>query len=220
GEPATLERALGLAAEEIAAAVAALVARGKVVRIGAHVYADAAWAQLCADTLRTLAEYHQQHPLRPGMPREAWRTRLGLLPREANDALVVLTSDNAVQIAGGGGGAAPAGAPVGYGVYIKLPSHGPTLTTAQKQAVAAVLDRFRAEPFAPPTRSDVETELGPEVTALLVERGTLVKVSDAILLDRAGYDEAVRLVVRHLQTHGALTVAEARDLLHTTRKYM
>src|SRR5262249_16185217 len=68
--------------------------------------------------------------------------------------------------------------------------------------------------------SDVETEPGPEVTALLVERGTLVKVSDAILLDRAGYDEAVRLVVRHLQTHGALTVAEARDLLHTTRKYM
>src|SRR5262249_62400105 len=72
----------------------------------------------------------------------------------------------------------------------------------------------------PPIRREVETELGPEVTALLLDRGILVKVSDAILLDRTAYDEAVRRVVGHLRVHGTLTVAEARDLLHTTRKYM
>ncbi|HKT38395.1 MAG TPA: SelB C-terminal domain-containing protein, partial [Ktedonobacterales bacterium] len=72
----------------------------------------------------------------------------------------------------------------------------------------------------PPTRPEVEEALGAGVTALLIEQGQLVKVTDIILLDRDAYAEAIRRVVAHLRAHNTLTVAEARDLLGTTRKYM
>lgn len=86
--------------------------------------------------------------------------------------------------------------------------------------MAAMLARFRGEPFAPPTRAEVEDALGPELTAALIERGDLVRISNAILLDHAAYGEARRCIVAHLRTHERLTVAEARDLLGTSRKYM
>src|SRR5262249_26412298 len=136
--------------------------------------------------------------------------------REAGDALAALGPGEVVEVTAGRG----ASQGVARGAYVRLAAHEPRLSPAQERAVAAMLDRFRAEPFSPPTRPEVETELGPEVTALLLDRGTLVKVSDAILLDRAAYEEAVRRVVGHLRAHGTLTVAEARDLLHTSRKYM
>jgi selenocysteine-specific elongation factor len=94
------------------------------------------------------------------------------------------------------------------------------LTAEQDRAVAAVLERFRAAPFAPPTRPEVEQALGSELTAALIERGTLVKLGETVLLERAAYDEAVRHIVAYLRAQGTLTVAAARDLLDTSRKYI
>src|SRR5262249_7276518 len=79
-EPAVLEQSLGLPAEEIGLALQTLLARGMVVPIGTHVYAATEWARLRDDALRILADYHQQYPLRPGMPREEWRGRPGPAP--------------------------------------------------------------------------------------------------------------------------------------------
>src|SRR5262249_33900188 len=106
------------------------------------------------------------------------------------------------------------------GASLRLSAHQPHLTPQQERAVAALLARFQTSPFEPPTRSEVERELGAELTAALVERGTLLRAGEALLLEPAAYAEAVRRVVEHLRTHGRLTVAEARDLLGTTRKYM
>jgi len=47
-----------------------------------------------------------------------------------------------------------------------------------------------------------------------------VRLNDAVLLERSAYVEALRRMVEHLRTHESLTVADARDLLGTTRKYM
>jgi selenocysteine-specific elongation factor len=101
-----------------------------------------------------------------------------------------------------------------------VPGHAPDLTAPQQQAVDAMLARFRQEPFAPPTRPEVEDALGAEVTALLVEQGVLVRLNDTVLLERSAYVEALRRMVERLRTHESLTVADARDLLGTTRKYM
>ncbi|MGZ3583654.1 MAG: SelB domain-containing protein, partial [Ktedonobacterales bacterium] len=147
---------------------------------------------------------------------EEWRSRMGLTPREANDALATLNAagDLAEVASGAGGGTA------GRGAFVKLATYEPHLSAEQEQAVAAMLARFHQEPFAPPTRAEVEDALGPELTAALIERGDLVRISDAILLDRAAYGEARRRIVAHLRAEERLTVAEARDLLGTSRKYM
>ena len=61
---------------------------------------------------------------------------------------------------------------------------------------------------------------GPEVVAALVDRGDLLRMNAEILLERAAYHEAVRRIVAHLRARGRVSVAEGRDLLATSRKYM
>jgi selenocysteine-specific elongation factor len=208
-ELADLARLVSMPIADVEGAIRALVAHGDVVSAGSFYVAADQWQRLSDDALRLATDYHQQYPLRAGMPREEWRSRLRLTPREATEALARLVTTGTL-----------AEAHSGRGAFVCVPGHAPRLTPQQQQAVDAVLVRFRAEPFAPPTRPEVEDALGAEVTALLIEQGVLVRLNDAVLLERPAYAEALRRVVEHLRTHESLTVADARDLLGTTRKYM
>ncbi|HUY78942.1 MAG TPA: selenocysteine-specific translation elongation factor [Ktedonobacterales bacterium] len=232
-----LAQATGLPAEEIADALTDLAAREQITRTGALYYATAEWARLRSESQRLLGAYHAQYPLRSGMPREEWRARLGLSPRETPDVITALaqagdltefaggTSDALAELTGDGDGVA-AGASASTrasggarGAFVRLPAHEVRLTAEQERAANAMLARFRAAPFTPPTRDEVEDTLSGELTAALIERGALVKLSAAILLDHAAYVEATRRILAHLRAHDRITVAEARDLLGATRKY-
>lgn len=217
-EPNELERLTGLPAEDIATALGALAAREMVTRVGPMVYATTEWQRLRDDSTRLLSHHHRQYSLRPGMPREEWRSRLGLPIREAGDVLAALAQRGDVaEVAAAGVADAAA---TGRGAFVRLPDFEPRLSPEQERTVAGLLERFRREPFGPPTRPEVEEIAGAEVAALLLERGTLVKVSDVILLDRPAYDAAIRRITAYLRAHETITVADARDLLGTTRKYM
>jgi selenocysteine-specific elongation factor len=193
------------------------------VRVGALYYAADEWQRLSTSSDALLAEYHRQFPLRAGMPREEWRSRLGLAAREVGDVIGMLVASGHVAEVGapdGQGGFAPGTPGSVRGGLLKLRDHEPRLSPAQERQVTAVLARFKAQPFTPPSRGEVEQELGPELTAALVERGTFVKLGEGVLFERAAYDEAVRLLVQALRARGTLTVAETRDLLDTSRKYV
>ncbi|HKT37853.1 MAG TPA: selenocysteine-specific translation elongation factor [Ktedonobacterales bacterium] len=208
-ELADLARLVSMPTLDVETALSALVERGDAVSAGSLYFAADQWRRLSDDALQLVREYHRRYPLRAGIPREEWRSRLRLTPREAAEAQARMVSIGTLAETHGG-----------RGVFVCAPGHVPQLTPQQQQAVDALLARFHHEPFAPPTRPEVEETLGAEVTALLVEQGVLVRLNDAVLLERSAYVEALRRMVEHLRTHESLTVADARDLLGTTRKYM
>ena len=209
---------LGLNEEDVRSALDALAARGATALAGGFVYAAEQWERLCDESYRALELHHRQFPLRTGMPKEEWRSRLGLSQREAIEVAALLSQQGKLG-EGEVGGADGRGAAQRGGLY-RLPSHQPKLTAQQESKVAGLLERMRAQPFTPPTRAEMEDELGDEVVGALIERGTLVRVSDAILLEKSAYIEARQRIVAHLREHGRMTVAEGRDLLGATRKYM
>ncbi len=210
-----LAGATGLPAEDMADALAELESSERARRVGELWYAAGVWERLRAASDAALAEYHRRYPLRAGMPREEWRARLGLTPREAPEVIAALATEGAlIEEPGVERGASGQGT-----ARLRLPGHTAEPTPEQARAVEAMLARFRAAPFTPPDWVDVEEALGPELTQALVARGDLVKMSDTILLDREAYREAARRILEHLRAHEAITVAEARDLLGATRKY-
>ncbi|HEU5348865.1 MAG TPA: selenocysteine-specific translation elongation factor [Ktedonobacterales bacterium] len=208
-ELAELARLVSMPVADVEVALAALTAHEQVAVAGAFYFAAEQWRRLASDALRLIADYHQQYPLRPGMPREEWRSRLQLAPREATEALARLVEEGTLVETHSGRGA-----------FVAAPGHTPSLTPQQQQAVNVLLGRFQEEPFSPPTRPEIDDALGAEVTALLIEQGTLVRLNDTVLLARDAYIEALQRVVTYLRTHESLTVADARDMLGTTRKYM
>jgi selenocysteine-specific elongation factor len=61
--------------------------------------------------------------------------------------------------------------------------------------------------------------VGDTVYTALVERGDLVQINPEIVYHTAEYRHLMALLQGHLAQHGAITAAQARDLLTTSRKY-
>jgi selenocysteine-specific elongation factor len=64
--------------------------------------------------------------------------------------------------------------------------------------------------------------VGGEVVNALLEQGYLVKVgsSEGVLFARSAYEAALSKLVTYLREHDRMTVAEARDVIGTSRKYI
>ena len=54
----------------------------------------------------------------------------------------------------------------------------------------------------------------------LIQEGRVVKVSEEVVFSQKAYGDMVDLVVRHAKTEGSITVAQARNLLGSSRKYV
>ena len=188
-------------------ALTILLEQSQALRIGPYYFASPVWERLREAARAIVSEHHRQYPLRAGLPKEEWRTRLGLTARQANEALAALVA------AGDLAEAASASA-------VRLPGHEPRFTPEQQRKVDALLRQIQENPLSPPGRPEMEAAVGAEVIAALIDQGTLVKISDGVLLTRDAYDEAIRRILDYLRAHQTITVAEARDLLGTSRKYM
>ena len=200
-------RRSGLPAAEGRAALATLIAQGQVVQIGPFYFAVPVWERLREAASAIVAEHHRQYPLRAGLPKEEWRGRLNLAPRQANEVLMALVA------AGDLAEAASA-------TVVRLPEHEVRFTSDQQSSVDALLHQLQEAPFSPPGRAEIEAVVGAEATAALIDQGILVKISDTLLFSRDAYAEAIGRILAHLRAQQTITVAEARDLLGTTRRYM
>ena len=207
--PASLKEAVqkaGLAERSETAAEALAEAADQLIRLDgeALVISQAAWSKLEADIRRWLGAYHAARPLRAGMPREELKSRLKLNPKIFH-ALLARAAEQGVVVAAG--------------ALVRLPTHAVKFTAAQQASVNALLADFRRDPYNTPSVKDCAARLGDEVLNALVEQGALVQLSADVLLLSETYAAMVEHVQTHLQAQGKMTVAEARDLFSTSRKY-
>ncbi|MDI7276552.1 MAG: selenocysteine-specific translation elongation factor, partial [Anaerolineae bacterium] len=112
------------------------------------------WALLSARLRSLLEAYHDQYPLRIGMPREELKSRLSLEARLYAEVLQRAVAEGVV--------AATEAA-------ISIPGHQPRFTPEQERRIQAMLARFHRQPYSPPGVSEAEAELGSDVLAALIE---------------------------------------------------
>jgi selenocysteine-specific elongation factor len=139
-----------------------------------------------------------------GMPREELKSRLGLPARAFNEAITR---------------AAAEGLLVESEVLVHLAEHRVVLAPKQQKRVDELLARFQDSPYAPPSVADSEASVGAELLAALIEQGQLVKVSDTILFSAQAYQSMKQTIIEYLQREGTITLAQARDMFKTSRKY-
>jgi len=188
---------------EVSAAVASLIQQGRVLAIGrgdaSLLFTASGWQRLAQQTVGVLQEYHHRFPARLGMPRVELGNRLRL-GAHASEVLSRLASEGTV---------------VEEGLIIRLPEHRVRLTPAQQAKIDAFLRALSRSPYAPP--GDIIPE--PDLLNLLVERQQVVKVSEGIVFAASAYSEMVDKVMARIRAKGKITLAEVRDMFHTSRKY-
>ncbi|RME89772.1 MAG: selenocysteine-specific translation elongation factor [Anaerolineae bacterium] len=163
------------------------------------------WEDLSRRAMQTVEAYHAAHPLRRGIPREELKSRLKIASRPFN-ALVQrlvqeeeLAEDESV---------------------IARPGHEIRFDETQQAQVRALLQRFARSPYSPPTIKECVNEVGEEVFNALLTTGELVAVSSEVVFRREDYEHMVGQVRAYIQKEGKITVAQARDLFQTSRRYV
>jgi selenocysteine-specific elongation factor len=215
GEEAS--RQAGLEPATGAAAVEELLGAGLAVRLegGALLVSAAALNAFMEALAETLAAFHQAQPLRGGMPREEVRSRLGAQLPAARRARWTARVFNALLAEAIAAEVAAAAGPT-----VRLSGHQIVFAPATKARVDALLAEFRRDPHNPPSHKECAAQVGDDVLAALIEQGALVALTADVVFLAETYAALVAGVRAHLAAHGSLTVAEARDLFGSSRKYM
>ncbi len=198
---------LGVSAARLETILAPLIQRGAVRRLAARRLTRQQWEQLVTRMLSVLGAYHEAQPLRRGMPKEELRSRLGVPAELFAELLTVLAADQAVVDQGG---------------EVAAANHRPALSSEQETAISAFVTELEGQPFNPPPLPDLvrRYRLTPALLQYLVVDGRVVRVNEDTAFARSAYDDAVRRLRRHLIEHRTLTVAAARDVLGSSRRYV
>ncbi|MBE3558305.1 MAG: selenocysteine-specific translation elongation factor [Ktedonobacteraceae bacterium] len=208
-----------LSKDVTAQALESLLLEKRVRKVGGLWFAQSVWDTLVEESTRLLSEHHRHYPLRSGLSKEEWRTRLNLSPRLAADVFTLLQDEGYLETLPNSGDNLHTGAAPMSGL-IRLPGFQPHFTPVQQQQIEQLLRLFRENPYTPPPRGEAETLVGGEVLNALIEQGRLVKLGEGILFLQETYHEATTKLATYVLTHGTMTVAEARDILGATRKYI
>jgi selenocysteine-specific elongation factor len=204
----TLSQRTNLSQEEVTERVSQLTGVGHLVSLGefggdadAVVYSAQGWGILKSKVASALQLYHTQYPLRHGVPAQEIRSRLNLSQPVYQRALARLVEEQIV---------------VDERQSLRLPDHEITLTPKMEEEASAYLNSLQKDPYSPPS----DQRVSPELLGVLIDQGKVVRVTDGVIFDASAYREMTERIVQHLKDQGNITVAEARTMFNTSRKYI
>ena len=157
------------------------------------------------ETLKIIEAYHQNFPLRRGIPREELKSRLNLPTREFNVFTTKLINQGSIMVSGT--------------KSLARPGHRTEFNHGQQLKVDELMRKFERSPFAPPSVKECQAEVGEEIFNALLELEKLIEVSAEVVFRKQDYDSIVMKIKQTIQKNGQITLAEVRDLFKTSRKY-
>ncbi|MGA7194667.1 MAG: selenocysteine-specific translation elongation factor [Anaerolineales bacterium] len=152
-----------------------------------------------------LDDYHNQFPLRPGIPREELKSRLKLLPRVFNSIVTQFAKRKLLME---------------FDSIIAKPGHEIRFDNSQQAQVERLMQKFAQNPYAPPSIKECKADVGEEIFNALIELNQLVAVSSEVVFRKQDYDLMVERIKETLESKKQISLAEARDLFNTSRKYV
>jgi len=163
------------------------------------------WNAMKDKAVQMVTAYHQNFPLRRGIPREELKSRLKLQPRVFN-ALMKKLSNEPVLVDTVG--------------TVSLSGHEVRFDSGHQAKVQGLMRRFADNPYGPPSVKESQAEVGEDVYNALIGQGQLKQLTTDVVFRSEDYDAMVNKVRAFINEHGQMTVADARDLFGSSRKYM
>ena len=163
------------------------------------------WNSITSQIETILSEYHLKSPLKRGIAREELKSRLKLSTPIYNSILSKLAFSQIL---------------VEQGSLVFKPDFIIKFTPSQQSSINGLLKRFGQNPFSPPSVKECHTDVGEDVFNAMVEEGELKQVSADVVFLPKDFDSLVKKLREFIELNGQITVAEARDLFSTSRRYV
>ena len=168
----------------------------------ATVFSEAAFSELAGRLTAALRAHQAARPLEAGMPRAAVRVALDLPARAFDEAVEEWVHRGVV---------------VADGAVLRTPEFAPALGGRETEELMGLL---LAAGGAPPNLYELGQRFDAALIRGLVRTGQLVAVSQDFVYPAQTIEEIRTLVARQIGTAGPFTVAQFRDLVGASRKYV
>lgn len=208
---ATLAQKSALPLEETREIVSQMLQQGQVISLGKNkdlgkltLIHPLYWQSLRQKGLESLQVFHKSYPYKAGIPREVFRSALGLSQMLFDQVVDRLTEDDLL---------------VQKGSLIWATGHKVVLSAEDEARVAPILAQFQAHPFSPPDVNQLLVEIGSDLLEGLLSSEKLVAVSDRVLFTPGALSQMREWVQETINNKGDLSLAEFRDHFETSRKY-
>jgi selenocysteine-specific elongation factor len=191
--------------EELAlSGIETLLQQGTAVMVGEGknvlLYPESDWKQTVEGILALVRDYQRQFPIRPGIPKAEINNKIKL-GKHFQDIMQKLISQGLV---------------VEESSLVHVPGFQIKISPAQQMQADTYMKQLNLNPYSPAAGISLDTDL----LNLLVYRGDVVKTASGTVFSAAAFSEMVLIISNHLKQSGKITVAEARDLLGSSRKYV
>jgi selenocysteine-specific elongation factor len=160
-----------------------------------------------------LERFHRRNPDQPGRPREAL---IGYLERAVSRAMARGLYDWLLA----------QGVIRPFGVFVCLPEFAPSLVPADDRLLRAMIDVLRERAFQPPSIDElaaaqqVDRRRMERLATLGVAMGELVRIDGRFFLHAEAEAKMREDVARLIREKSGVTVAEIREALGSSRKYV
>jgi selenocysteine-specific elongation factor len=200
-------KASNFSREQIQSSLSQLEKEGKILSTSEFVADVSKWNKAAEQIISIIEETHRKLPFKVGVRSAEFSGRMNIEPILLDQVIKHLIQEGRI---------------VQQGVYLKLPTHQPKLSSEQTALSEKILEEFAANPLAAPTKEEI-TGRGPEfeqVLSFLIEQDRIVDLKEGILLRKEDFEKVKKSVTEFLQKKEQATVSELREHLSTTRKYM
>lgn len=201
-----LEVRLGIHPSDVAGALEGAAELG-VRRVGDRLLLEGVLDELCDATLEGLEVYHREHPLEPGMGREAAR-RLTGAGEVADHVHGLLERRGLIAFDGD---------------TIRLASHAARLAEDDERLAKKIVAALESAGFEGRTSRELEREVGGAVDPVLrflVLQGTARRVGKERYYDPRALEGLAREIVDELERRGSATPAGLKERTGLSRKYL
>lgn len=200
----------GIAKEEVAEQVERLKTDGIIVELSKNVLLHKEFLLTKEqEMMGLLNKYHETYPIRLGMPKEELRSKLfSNIKNKVFDEVLELYDMITI-----------------HGKFISYKGFEIEYTKSQAYLIKEIKNTLNQEMFKPTLMNDLLSKYPKEkhvkdILSNLVEMNELIKINDGIYLTSNTYDKALELLKAKFNDQGKLTLADCRDTLDTSRKYI
>jgi selenocysteine-specific elongation factor len=209
-----LVRLVALAPKELDALLNQMLSKQELVRFdkeGGRLIAEKVQAELMQRALELVGQYHEQQPLKPGMPREELKQRLGrnVEPKLFAHLLNKLTGSDEL---------------VAERDLLRLPKHKVRLAEDDAKLRGHIEQAYKDGGLAPPNLKDViageDPKQAKQIVGVLVNQGVLTRIKEDLYYHTPALEEIQRRLVEYLQANERISTPQFKEMVGLSRKYI
>jgi selenocysteine-specific elongation factor len=149
-------------------------------------------------------ECHNQYPLKPGIPREELKSKLGFSTKTFGSLLGEWTRSGLL---------------VEEERSIRLPDFEIRFSPEQASKVTQASKLLQTNRYSTPSVKEMTEVLGESLYLAMIDKKLVCQVSAEVVFDNQVTQEMVEKISQFIRENGTITLAQCRDLFQTSRKY-